>query len=147
MAITIITVGRKQNDSYALLEDVYIKRIGMNRVNSVYIRDKNSMNDRIAAVEEEGRDIIRRISGNDFTVLLDKDGEMFTSMEFADILERGSITFIIGGIDGVSASVRDRADLCISFSKMTMPHQLARVFLMEQIYRASAIKKGGKYHR
>ncbi len=147
MAITIITVGRKQNDSYSLLENVYIKRIGINRVNSIYIKDRNSLNDRIAAVEEEGRDIIKRISGNNFTVLLDKEGKMFTSMEFADILDRGSITFIIGGIDGVNRTVRERADMCISFSKMTMPHQLARVFLMEQIYRASTIKKGGKYHR
>lgn len=146
MAITIITVGRKQNDAFSVLEDMYIRRIE-GRTESVYIKDRNSNKNRQKAVDEESADILRRIKSSDYTVLLDSKGKMFTSVGFADILDRGSIVFIIGGIDGVNSTVRERADITVSFSKMTMPHQLARVFLMEQVYRAQTIRKGGKYHR
>lgn len=146
MAITIITVGRKQNDAFSVLEDIYIRRIS-GKTESVYIKDRNSYKNRQNAVDEESADIIKRIKKSDYTVLLDSKGKMFTSVGFADILDRGSIVFIIGGIDGVNSTVRERADITVSFSKMTMPHQLARVFLLEQVYRAQTIRKGGKYHR
>ena len=103
-------------------------------------------------IDAEGRDILGRISGGDFVIALDIRGKEFSSEELArkisDISFNNSrICFIIGGSLGLSDEVKERADLRLSFGKITLPHQLARVVLLEQIYRAFKINSGEAYHK
>lgn len=90
-------------------------------------------------------------SGSDFVILLDERGVQLSSPEFSEKLSgcfnsSREVTIIIGGAYGVSDEVRTRADLVFSFSRQVFPHELMRVMLAEQIYRAQEIARGGKYH-
>ena len=80
-------------------------------------------------------------------VLLDRLGQLITSEGLADVLKTQDITFGIGGDTGFSEAIKSKANLSLAFSKMTFPHQLARLMLTEQIYRAFTILKGEKYHK
>ncbi|WBY64801.1 MAG: Ribosomal RNA large subunit methyltransferase H [Thermocaproicibacter melissae] len=105
-----------------------------------------------AALEKEGEWIEKASTGSK-VIALCIEGKQFSSVEFAEKMESygvqgyGSIDFIIGSSFGLSQRVKEKADLRISFSPMTFPHQLARVMLMEQIYRAFQIINHGKYHK
>jgi 23S rRNA (pseudouridine1915-N3)-methyltransferase len=105
-----------------------------------------------AALEEEGERIKKASTGSK-VIALCIEGKQFSSVEFAQKIEAygvqgyGSIDFIIGSSFGLSQRVKEKADLRISFSPMTFPHHLARVMLMEQIYRALQIINHGKYHK
>ncbi|MCD6426646.1 MAG: 23S rRNA (pseudouridine(1915)-N(3))-methyltransferase RlmH [Caldisericaceae bacterium] len=92
------------------------------------------------------------LSKDAFNVILDMRGKTFSSEEFAEfirdkMIKGKSLAFFIGGAEGFNDSVRKKADILISFSKMTFPHELARLMLTEQIYRALTIIKGEKYHK
>ena len=96
--------------------------------------------------------LINKIKQKDFVIALDVCGRQMTSEEFSDFIEKSMFThssfaFIIGGSDGFSAKVLQRADYRLSFSKMTFPHQLMRVIFLEQLYRAFKIMKGEVYHK
>lgn len=92
----------------------------------------------------EGKKILRQTKAY---VLLDERGKMFDSLEFSRLLEeKGSIDFIIGGAYGVSDEVKDKASLLLSLSRMTFTHEITRLLLLEQIYRAITIIKGQEYH-
>ena len=112
-----------------------------------------SKNDRSGkAVEAEGRQILSRIDSAEQVVLLDERGKQFTSVELAACLadwqaDGRDLCFVIGGPDGVSADCRNRAKLCWSLSKLTLPHGLARVLFAEQMYRAWSLQAGHPYHR
>jgi len=96
--------------------------------------------------EEEGKLLLRRAEG--FIVALDERGKELSSVQFSKFLERyPKITFLIGGADGLSEEVKKRADFLLSLSKMTLQHDIARIVLLEQIYRANEILKGSPYHR
>ncbi len=103
--------------------------------------------------DKEGAKIIEKIGQRDFVAALDIGGEQLSSEELAvflsDIMVKGTstITFIIGGSLGLSPAVVSRADLRLSFSKMTFPHQLMRVILLEQVYRGFRIIRGEPYHK
>lgn len=105
-----------------------------------------------AALEEEGERIEKASTGSK-VIALCIEGKQFSSVEFAEKIESfgvqgfGSIDFIIGSSFGLCQRVKEKAALQISFSPMTFPHQLARVMLMEQIYRAFQIINHGKYHK
>lgn len=102
--------------------------------------------------EEEGRLILANISGSDLVVLLDEKGQEFTSREFADWIQkklnsgRKKLVLIIGGPYGFSKNVYDRADSKIALSKMTFTHEMAKLLLIEQLYRAMTILRGEPYH-
>ena len=88
---------------------------------------------------------------SEYVILLDERGEIISSPELSNKLEKAfvsgkSVTIIIGGAYGVSQDIRDKADFVWSISKLVFPHELMRVILSEQIYRAYEIAKGGKYH-
>lgn len=108
-----------------------------------------------AALEKEGAEIIKQLDkcGNAKVISLCVEGKQLSSEELASYFERAgvdgfsSIAFIIGSSFGLSQKVKDLCDLKLSFSKMTFPHQLMRVILEEQIYRAFSINKGSKYHK
>ena len=105
----------------------------------------------VVEVKEEA--IVQNLSGDYFNVLLDQRGKMFTSEQFAQFINdklvhyRKDIAFFIDGADGFSDAERKKADFLLSLSKMTLPHELARVFLLEQLYRAFTIIRGEKYHK
>lgn len=105
-----------------------------------------------AALEREAHSILKSVPENSFTTALCIEGKKLTSEQFADKISSLSsygkqLTFIIGSSYGLSPSVKQAADLQLSASDMTFPHQLFRIMLMEQLYRAFLISCGGKYHK
>lgn len=100
----------------------------------------------------EGEKILDRVGAGDFLLLLDERGKEYTSREFATWLEKknlelpGRLVLVIGGPYGFSKAVYDRANGMLSLSKMTFPHELVRLFIVEQLYRAMAIQRGEPYH-
>lgn len=101
------------------------------------------------AVKEESDRLLGRLSPDDFVILLDERGRNLSSPELSTVIMEHtsqSIVFIIGGAYGVTDDVRRRANLVWSLSKLVFPHQLVRLILTEQLYRAQEIARGGKYH-
>ncbi|SHN65602.1 23S rRNA (pseudouridine(1915)-N(3))-methyltransferase RlmH [Desulfovibrio litoralis] len=104
------------------------------------------------AIKQEGQNILACLKSSDIVICLDEKGKEFTSEAFANFLEQISEnqsfcpTFIIGGAFGLSEAVKKQAKYTISLSKMTLPHELARVFFLEQLYRADAILRKSPYH-
>lgn len=159
MNITLITVG-KLKEKYlkeALAE--YSKRLNRYcKLNIVELQDEktpenSSEKEDTLIREKEGIRILDSIRDNMYVIALDLKGNMLSSEEFSVFIDelglRGSsnIAFVIGGSLGLSKEVLTRADYKLCFSKMTFPHQLFRVMLLEQIYRGFRIMKGEPYHK
>ena len=106
-----------------------------------------------AALEKEADLILQKIPNNAYILPLCIEGKQFSSEEFSQKIEnsvnlgKSTVVFIIGNSHGLSERVKQRANVKISFSKMTFPHMLARIMLLEQIYRAFKIKEGSAYHK
>ena len=106
-----------------------------------------------AVLDAEGKRIISKLAKNSYVIPMCIEGKQLSSTELADKMSeivlsgKSSIDFIIGGSWGLSDEVKGKADFKLSMSKMTFPHQMARVVLCEQIYRAFEIKSNGKYHK
>ena len=103
------------------------------------------------AREEETQRILAKIKPSDFVILLDERGKNISSPELAKMLSNGFVNsqnfvIVIGGAFGVSEELRQRANFVWSLSKLVFPHQIVRLILVEQIYRAQEISSGGKYH-
>lgn len=159
MKITVIAVG-KIKEKYlrdALAE--YEKRLGKYcRLELIEVADERTPERAGDAVEEQirakeaGR-ILKHLKEESYVITLEIQGKQLSSEEFAEKLEalgvqgRSHITFVIGGSIGLGGAVLRRADFALSFSKMTFPHQLMRVILLEQIYRGFRIMGGEPYHK
>lgn len=116
------------------------------------IPDKLNPSLELEIKEKESKQILSHLPKDSFKIALDLKGKEFSSEEFSKKLddlsmEHSHISFIIGGSLGLSKEVLDNCNLKICFSKMTFPHQLIRVFLLEQIFRAFKISRGETYHR
>lgn len=104
-------------------------------------------------IESEGKRIMQKINSGDYVIAMCIEGKMLSSEELSKTLEgvqingKSTVDFIIGGSYGLSQAIKSRADLRLSMSKMTFPHQMARMILSEQIYRAFEISTNGKYHK
>lgn len=104
-------------------------------------------------LEKEGNRILSKVAEREFVIALAIEGKQFPSEKFSSILNgitiRGfsDITFVIGGSLGLHSAVKKRANLLMSFGKLTLPHQLMRLVLVEQIYRAFMIQQGSPYHK
>lgn len=159
MKIKVVTVG-KLKEKY--LKDgiaEYSKRISrfakfeMIELSDEKTPDKASESENQKILEIEGQRILSKIADRDFVIVLAIEGKTFFSEEFSKQLEETSIkgfstlTFIIGGSLGLSSSVKNRANLSVSFGRLTLPHQLMRLVLVEQIYRAFTIQQGFPYHK
>ena len=157
--ITLITVG-KIKEKY--LKDAiaeYSKRLGRYcKLEIIEVGDEKTPDQASGAVEEgirdkEGERILRHIKDDMYVITLEIAGKMLSSEELADKIEtlglqgRSSIAFVIGGSIGLGREVLARSDFALSFSKMTFPHQLMRVILLEQIYRSYRIINGEPYHK
>lgn len=154
MKITFISVGSIKKGYYREGIEEYLKRIKKySPVEAIEAKDESSSikmpKDDI--LKKEGERILKKINEADFVVVLADKGRQFTShglAEFiADFMAGGkkNLCFVIGGAWGLHQSVYDRADLTMSLSSMTLPHELARLVLSEQVYRAFTIIRGEPY--
>ena len=154
MRLTIIAVGRLKERYWREAADEYVKRLGpYATVRAVEIDDRDSGRDQTRALAEEGADILRAIPEGAHVITLEIGGKQRSSEQFAARLAelaldgRSSVAFVVGGSVGLSADVLKRADERMSFGAMTLPHNMARVVLLEQIYRAFRINRGEPYHK
>ena len=159
MKIKLVTVGKLKEKylKYGIAE--YAKRLSrFSKLEIVELADektpdKASELENQQILEKEGNRILTKISEREFVVALAIEGKQFPSEEFSSILNditvRGfsDITFVIGGSLGLSPAVKKRSNLLMSFGKLTLPHQLMRLVLVEQIYRAFMIQQGSPYHK
>ena len=159
MKITIITVG-KIKEKY--LKDAiaeYSKRLSRYcKLEILEVADEKTPDGASEIVEEnirekEGERILKLIKEDAYVITLEISGKMLTSEELADRIEtlgiqgKSHLVFVIGGSIGLGREVLRRSDYALSFSKMTFPHQLMRVILLEQIYRSYHIINGEPYHK
>jgi 23S rRNA (pseudouridine1915-N3)-methyltransferase len=158
MTAAVVCVGRLREKGYAAAAEEYLKRLSRyGKTEIVELPDlpepaNASDADRAQVMEKEGQSILARLKPADHVIALCIDGPQFTSEAFAarvsQLEMRGKrIVFVIGGSLGLSPAVIQRADEKLSLSKMTFPHQLARVLLLEQLYRACKINAGERYHK
>ncbi len=159
MEILIISVGRLKEACLARLVDDYMKRLRtmVPRLgfSAVQVRELMESRRRTAAERKaEEADAIRKAAGRDAVLMLmDEKGESPDSREFTRILTRMSrsgrkrLAIVIGGPDGLDDALRKDAAALISFGRMTWPHQMVRLMLAEQLYRAASIAAGHPYHR
>ena len=155
MKIKLIAIG-KTDEAY--LEegiDKYLKRLKHYHPLEVIIVPNIKQGGKFTAdnlKEAEGKLILQKVQDGDHLVLLDEKGKTFTSTEYANFLQKklnsvsSSLIFVIGGAFGFSPAVYARANEQISLSKMTLSHQMIRLFFVEQLYRGFTILKGEKYH-
>ena len=151
MKINIVSIGSfKNGDYYKELFEEYKKRMNYS------IKLIELKNSKIENIEErkkiEGKELLNNISKNSKLIVLDERGCIITTDEFEKIFTKYTnlghdIDFVIGGSDGLSKDVLNRADFVLSFGKMVFPHLMVRVMLIEQIYRVFTIKNGHPYHK
>ena len=150
--IKIITVGSIKEKYLKDAIDEYTKRIKKyTNLEIIEVKDEGLVEPTKSLILEEEK-ILKHINDKDYIITLEIEGKELTSEEFAEkldkiTLESSTITFIIGGSYGLSQNIKDKAKFHLSFSKMTFPHQLFRVLLLEQIYRAFKINNNESYHK
>ncbi len=157
--VTIISVGKLKDAFFEMASDEYLKRLkGYSKVNIVEIKaanlpDNPSQSEINNVLEKEGEEIIKKIPSGARVVSLCIEGKLYSSEELAKLFSDTAlsgishIVFIIGGSYGLAEKVKQRSDIRLSMSKMTFPHRLARIMLLEQIYRGCKINSGEAYHK
>jgi 23S rRNA (pseudouridine1915-N3)-methyltransferase len=154
MKIRIILIGKNKDQYLDEVMDEFLKRLRPYADVEFTILKEVSPSATFTkekTVEAEGQQILKSLSPDDFLCVLDEHGKNLDSREFSDLLKKHkdlgqAITFVIGGAFGLSEEVKSRANLLLSFSKMTFTHQMIRIFLVEQIYRGVCIFLGKEYH-
>lgn len=149
--IKIICVGSIKEPSLKTLIVEYLKRISKyTKIEIIELPDYNL--DVKATLKQEGLNILKKIDSKDFVITLEIDGRMLNSLELAEKIRtiqinNPTIAFVIGGSNGLDESVKARSNYALSFSKLTFPHQLFRLNLLEQIFRAYKIINNEAYHK
>ncbi len=143
--IKIICVGKIKEKFYRDAIAEYLKRLS--KYHKIVIEELPDSNK-----QKEEKLLLKKINQKDYNIILDIDGKMLNSIELSNHIDKtfqinSNITFIIGGSDGLTENVKKTANLKLSFSKMTFPHQLFRVILLEQIYRSFKIINNETYHK
>ena len=158
MKVTLICVGKVKEKFYRDAIKEYEKRLGAYiKLNTIEISDekvKVENDSEIAlAMEKEGNNILSKIKDNQYVITLEILGKNLSSEEFASKIDnlmltgKSDVALVIGGSYGLFDSVKKRSDFALSFSRMTFPHQMMRVVLLEQVYRAYRIITGASYHK
>jgi 23S rRNA (pseudouridine1915-N3)-methyltransferase len=152
--LKILWVGKTKEKDLKNLINEYKKRIlAMIPFRIIEIEEEKRMARDIGhSLKKEMDRIIENLGKNYYLIVLSEKGEMMSSEKFSDFLmdkfNKGkNISFVLGGPWGVSKELEEKANFLLSLSPMTFPHEIARVLLLEQIYRAISIKKGSKYHK
>ena len=150
--IKIITIGSIKEQYLKDAIDEYKKRISKyTNLEIIELKDEGLVEES-KAMKLEAEKIERNLNDRDYIITLEIEGKEYNSVEFAEKLrniqiENSNIVFIIGGSYGLADSIKEKAKMHLSFSKMTFPHQLFRVLLLEQIYRAFKINNNESYHK
>ncbi|WP_423408622.1 23S rRNA (pseudouridine(1915)-N(3))-methyltransferase RlmH [Heyndrickxia sp. MSNUG] len=159
MNISIVTVGKLKEKYLKQGIEEYLKRLGSYaKVDVIEVSDEKapeelSETERVQVKQKEGERILAKINPDAYVIALAINGKLKSSEELADSLDKlatygkSKVAFVIGGSLGLSDEVLKRSDEQLSFSKMTFPHQLMRLILVEQIYRAYRINRGEPYHK
>ncbi len=159
MNINIVCVGRLKEKYWTDAVNEYVKRLGRYvKIKIIELNDEKapenlSSAQKIQVMEKEGARILKSIPPGSFVTALEINGKNLSSEELSDFINNkmlngvSDMTFVIGGSLGLSREVIGRADFHLSFSRMTFPHQMARVMLLEQIYRAEKIICNEPYHK
>ena len=159
LKITIVAVGKLKEKYLKQGIQEYLKRLSSYaKVDIVEVADEKAPENLSEAEEKqvkdkEGERILNAISPDTYVITLEIEGKMLTSEQLAKKMDelalhgKSKIAFVIGGSLGLSEAVQKRSDFAISFSKMTFPHQLMRLILLEQVYRGFRISRGEPYHK
>lgn len=155
MKITFLTVGKNNDDQIEKVIGRYMNRLAhyakveAKSLNDVKVRGAISPD---VQKKMEGASILAAVRPGDHVVLLDEGGKEYTSRQFSELLSRHlvggtrELVFVVGGPFGFSSEVYERADALLSLSKMTLTHEMVRLFFVEQLYRAFTIIRGENYH-
>ena len=149
--IKIITVGKIKEKYLTDATNEYLKRLSKyTKINLIEVPDENF--DITKTLETEKKSILKYVSEKDYIITMEIDGKELSSIEFAKKIDEiqisnSNICFIIGGSYGLSDEIKKMSNFKLSFSKMTFPHQLFRLILLEQIYRAYKINNNESYHK
>jgi len=159
MKIDIACVGKIKEKYFVQAIDEYVKRLGRYcSVGIIEVADEKTPDGAGEAIEQrikaiEGERLLKKIPDEAYVITLEIKGKQLSSTELAKkmsdlfVMRRSHIVFVIGGSLGLSEEVMKRSDFALSFSAMTFPHQLMRVILLEQIYRAFRINANEPYHK
>jgi 23S rRNA (pseudouridine1915-N3)-methyltransferase len=159
MNVTIVCIGRLKERYWTEAVQEYSKRLGkyctlaISELKEEKAPDNASAAEEAAVKEAEGKSILKQIRKEAYVIALEIQGKELTSEALSERIEtlgidgKSDLVFIIGGSLGLSDEVLARADLRLSFSKMTFPHQMMRVILLEQIYRSFKIIRNEVYHK
>ena len=150
MRFRFLWVGKTRNKNWSALQEEYLQRLShFTKCEVVEVRDAGPGETK----ETEGKRLVEKLNQSSFVCLLDVKGRQISSPELAVEIERWQaaahkeVTFVIGGADGVSQQVADRANAVLSLSFLTFTHEMARVVMLEQLYRAFTIIKGYPYQK
>ena len=150
MRFRLVWIGKTKDKNWRALQEEYLQRLSrFVRCEVVELKDSAAHE----GPENEGKRILENLNQNSLIVLLDVKGKHLTSPELAEQIEKWQlhgqkeITFVIGGAYGVSREVGQKADFSLSLSFLTFTHEMARVLLLEQLYRAYSIIKGFPYQK
>ena len=150
--IRIITVGKLKEKYLKEAKEEYNKKISKyHKIEVIEVEDSKIDEKEIALKEEKDR-ILKNIIPKSYIITLEIEGKELTSIELSELIDKtfinySDITFIIGGSYGIDDSIKKMSNYHLSFSKMTFPHQLFRILLLEQIYRSFKILNNEKYHK
>lgn len=159
MRISVVCVGKIKEKYFTMGIDEYSKRLSRYcKLDIIEVPDEKTPDNASVAEElmikkKEGERILKHIKEGAYVIALAIEGKMLTSEELAEKIDKlgiggdSHIVFVIGGSLGLDKTVLDRADYKLSFSKMTFPHQMMRMVLLEQVYRGYRIMKGEPYHK
>ncbi|HVI40048.1 MAG TPA: 23S rRNA (pseudouridine(1915)-N(3))-methyltransferase RlmH [Anaerovoracaceae bacterium] len=159
MNVTIVCIGKLKERYWTEAVQEYSKRLGkyctlaINEMKEEKAPENPSNAEEMAVKEAEGKSILKQIKKDAFVIALEIQGKEMTSEALSEKIQalglagKSDLVFVIGGSTGLSAEVLDRADFRLSFSKLTFPHQMMRVVLLEQIYRGFKIMRNETYHK
>lgn len=159
MNIIIICIGKLKEKYWREALEEYTKRLSkycnleIIELKEARLPDKGSVAEEQAVKQEEGKNILKHIKNDFYLISLEINGKELSSESLSEKMNnlaiegKSNVVFVIGGSLGLSQEVSDRADYKLSFSKMTFPHQMMRVILLEQIYRGFKIIKNETYHK
>lgn len=148
----IICVGKIKEDFYKKAIQEYLKRLAKYTKLEVIEVEEFTQRNKLENLEKEKEQILKRVNKKDFVITLDINGEELSSVSFSKkieeiLIKNSNVVFIVGSSDGLDEEIKKRSDYSLSFSKMTFPHQLFRVILLEQIYRSFKIINNEEYHK
>jgi 23S rRNA (pseudouridine1915-N3)-methyltransferase len=153
MRLRVVAVGRDRSGLYAPAIEEYAKRLGRYvKFELVEVPEARKHAGTAHAKEEEAEALLAKLGPRERVVALDERGAEWTSVTFAERVRRWTeggrdVALVIGGSDGLSRAVLDRAEETLALSQMTLAHRLARLVLVEQLYRAMTILRGEPYHK